>query len=151
MFRRKRRSFQNDTIFMLAGAAVGGVLGLLYAPKRGVELRSDIKNELDNSLNQLRYGSLKLKNDFVNRTGNVLNSSRKYVGNSYQSTASLILNEITSLGKAFNSAVETYKQYKQQPEKREQISATNDVFTKSDVILNDEDLPKFEGMGRRQE
>jgi gas vesicle protein len=151
MFRRRKRSFQNDTMFILAGAAIGGVLGLLYAPKRGVELRNDIKGELDNSLNQIRSGSLKLKNEFVNRAGNVLNTSREYVGNSYQSTAGLILNEITSLRKAFNSAVETYKYYKQKPEEPLQRQRTNDVFTKGDIIVNDEDLPKFEGMGRRQE
>ena len=147
MFKRRKRRFQNDTAFLLAGAAVGGAIALLYAPKPGSELRKDIKNEVDKSLLQVKQGTVSLKN----RAGNILDLSRQYLGSSYESTSNSIFHEIASLRTAFNSAVEAYKNYKEQPVEHQRQPRTNNVFTSTDVQVNDEDLPKFEGMGRRQE
>ena len=38
----------------VAGAAVGAGLGLLLAPKKGSETREDLKNKLDDLLNQIK-------------------------------------------------------------------------------------------------
>lgn len=46
---------------LLAGLALGGILGLLFAPKRGVELRESFKKDIDEG----HYGLNALKNAFV--------------------------------------------------------------------------------------
>lgn len=39
---------------LLAGVAVGAGLGMLFAPKKGSDLRSDLKNKLDEMLNKAK-------------------------------------------------------------------------------------------------
>jgi gas vesicle protein len=156
MFRRRKRKLSNDAIFMISGAAVGGILGLLFAPKKGSELRSDIKNEVDNTLNKtidaasgLTEQVLNSGDELVRRAAEVLNVSQQAVGNGYQSTIHSVQNEISQLRRAFDSAVETYKNYKKSnpaPVNRR----VNKVFTDGEVEYSDETLPKVEGMGRRQ-
>lgn len=46
---------------LLAGLALGGILGLLFAPKRGVELRESFKKDIDEG----HYGVNALKNAFI--------------------------------------------------------------------------------------
>lgn len=46
---------------LLAGLALGGILGLLFAPKRGVELRESFKKDIEEG----HYGLNALKNAFV--------------------------------------------------------------------------------------
>src|SRR5690606_7349801 len=43
---------KNLLIGFLAGGAIGALLGLLFAPKSGRELREDIKNKSDEYLNE---------------------------------------------------------------------------------------------------
>lgn len=46
---------------LLAGLALGGILGLLFAPKKGVELRESFKKDIDEG----HYGVNALKNAFI--------------------------------------------------------------------------------------
>lgn len=46
---------------LLAGLALGGILGLLFAPKRGVELRESFKKDIEEG----HYGLNALKNAFI--------------------------------------------------------------------------------------
>ena len=38
----------------VAGAAIGAGLGLLFAPKKGKELRKDLKNKFEEMINQVK-------------------------------------------------------------------------------------------------
>ena len=45
---------------LIVGVAIGGVLGLLFAPKSGEELRSDIKDRADEAIDRLNDASSEL-------------------------------------------------------------------------------------------
>ncbi len=157
MFRRRRKRFPNNAAFLIAGAAMGGIAALLYARKPGVELRRDIKDEVDNTLNQIRRTAVDLKgstirtaSDFIDRAAEMVNLSKDYVTGSYKFTAGSVVNEILHLRTAINAAVDAYKNYNEHPITERQ-PRVNNVFTTTEVPVNDEELPKFEGMGRRQE
>ena len=59
---------------LLAGLALGGILGLLFAPKKGVELRESFKKDIDEGnygLNALRSALVGMGKDMKNFTSEV--------------------------------------------------------------------------------
>lgn len=50
---KKQNNMKNTFVLgLIAGAVVGGALGLLFAPKKGEETRKDIKDTIDNLANK---------------------------------------------------------------------------------------------------
>ena len=66
------------TAGVIVGVAIGGVLGLLFAPKSGAELRSDIKDKTEGAIEKLNEASNELvtrAKELAERTRDGLSSS----------------------------------------------------------------------------
>lgn len=157
MSRQSGKRFQNNTALIIAAAAAGGLFALLYAPKSGKELRKDIKDEVDNTLtrvrrttNDLKGSAVRTASDLIDRTVEIFNLSKIYLTGSYNTTSGSIAGEISHLRTAINAAVDAFKNY-YEPAVIEPQPKANNVYTLTDISAYDKELPKFEGMGRRQE
>lgn len=72
MFRKK-----NKTLMIVTGALIGGAAGslltLLFTPKTGKELRTDIKTGVDTSVKNIRESTSKVYNQVKDTTSDTLN------------------------------------------------------------------------------
>jgi gas vesicle protein len=78
------RLSQGLLVGFLAGGAVGAVLGLLYAPKSGKELRGDIRqksgeiaNDVDEYLKDAQAKAKQLINEGKEKSGQMIQDARK--------------------------------------------------------------------------
>jgi len=74
---------------LIVGVAIGGVLGLLFAPKTGEELRSDIKGKAEEAIDRLNDASTELATrakELADRTRDSLSSSVEVGKDAYQKT-----------------------------------------------------------------
>lgn len=63
---------KKDVAKFVAGAAVGVGIGLLFAPKKGSELRKDLKNKLDEFVQQLKDIDIKeVKEEFDKKVAEI--------------------------------------------------------------------------------
>ena len=124
-------------IGFLAGGAIGAILALLYAPKSGKELRSDIKEKADEYLgeaekyiaeakdkaidmiNESKKKSEKLISDAKNGSEELLRDAEKIFGDAKSKTATTINtskenteNESGRLKGAVKAGVDAYKSSK---------------------------------------
>ena len=57
---------------LLAGVGIGAGLGLLFAPKKGSELRKDLKNKLDELVAKIKEVDLdEVKDEFFNKVDSI--------------------------------------------------------------------------------
>ncbi|NWF88718.1 MAG: YtxH domain-containing protein [Ignavibacteriaceae bacterium] len=103
----------------LLGTVVGGVIALLFAPKSGKELRSDISDEVNNYVdkaadlrNKIIDKAKKFSNDILKQTEKVQSDIRSFKDGKYTGTAEKIESEISRLRNAIKAAVDSYKDTK---------------------------------------
>lgn len=126
-------------IGFLTGGAIGAVLGLLYAPKAGKELRSDIKNKADEYyddaeqyisearnkakelINEGKKRSERLINDARSKSESLLKDAEKVfseakskAGDIVSSGKDVVESETDRLKSAFKAGVDAYKETKTQ-------------------------------------
>jgi gas vesicle protein len=154
----ENRKTQKIAAAFLFGAAIGGAIALLYAPKSGKETRKDISDEINNYVK--KAGDVKkklidkakeLSHDMVEQTEKVRSDVRNFREGKYAGTAEKIEGEITRLRGAIKTAIESYKDTR----KVRRIFPNEDkyYFTDFSDYLFDEDeeesQPKFESMKKR--
>ena len=121
-------------IGFLAGGVVGGIIALLYAPKSGKELRSDIRQRKDEMLddaeeyldiakhkaqdliNEGKKRSEELVSEAKKKAGNlledankILNVAKEKTATAYESTRDKVNEEGTKIKDAIKAGVEAYK------------------------------------------
>lgn len=124
-------------IGFLTGGIVGAAIALLYAPKSGKELRSDIKNKsnefLDDAekyidvakekasaaINEGKQKSEKLISDakvkadeLIKDAERVFNDLKSKTGDAYESGKETVLKETEKVKGAFKTGIDAYKQAK---------------------------------------
>jgi gas vesicle protein len=131
------------------GLTAGSILGLLYAPKSGKELRSDLSNELfkllkkaEDRKNQIVNKAKDVASDLTVRGEKLINSAKNFADGKYKAPIETIENEFNSLKYALNKAVKTYKESSNRKSVEKEV---DDLF----IDFDDETLPKFIGMGKR--
>ena len=135
---------------ILIGGIAGSVLALLFAPKTGKALRSDIKKEYDKYLkkaletNEKLMTNAKSTADYVTiRAEQLFALCKKYAQGAYEGTIEKLEDEIKSIKAGINAAINTYKNKSNGERMPEEFIV--DAFSDYD----DETLLKHEGMGRR--
>ncbi len=134
----------------LIGGAVGSVITFLFTPKSGKELRKDIESNTKDYVKKARIEGEKFAIDAKNIFNDVLikaeqlkTLSRKYTENAYSVPAKRIESEIKSLRMALKAAVAIYD--KSNGRTVETDKKVKELYSEFD----NESLPKFEGMKRR--
>lgn len=86
MFRKRNRT-KTIVTGMLIGGAAGSLISFLFAPKKGRELRSDIMENIDSSINTIRESGKRIVDetaDFTNSTIDKLQTAIRTGINTYR-------------------------------------------------------------------
>ena len=134
----------------LIGGAVGSVLTFLFTPKTGKELRHEIENGAKEYYDKAKVGGKKMAidaktilNEIIAKADQLRTLTKKYAEEAYSIPAQRIENEIKSLRNGLEAAIKAYNlTTNRTPETDKKVS---EIFTE----FEDESVPKFEGMGRR--
>jgi gas vesicle protein len=77
----------NSFLWFLAGLGIGAVVGVLYAPKSGAELRADIRNKFDDTrelINEKAAQAREQATEWVERGRDVLSSQKEQFRSAYE-------------------------------------------------------------------
>jgi gas vesicle protein len=134
----------------LIGGAVGSVITFLFTPKTGKELRKDIESGTKDYINKARTEGKKIVssakdiyNEILIKAEQLRTLTKKYAENTYTVPAKRIENEIISLRMAIKAVISVYN--KTNGRTLETDKKVREIYSEFDNNL----LPKFEGMGRR--
>jgi gas vesicle protein len=145
----------HDRNFSIAAFLVGGILGasasLLFAPKSGSELKSNIKQKTDNYLNEARskadniISTSKSTGELLKRKAeDLMETVKQYAGGKTEKPLSVIEKEIAGLRAAITAVRASYSII---PEiQKTNIEGNNGQSKLSE--FEDETLPKRIGMGK---
>lgn len=158
MFKEKGSNFFTN---ILVGTVIGGVLAFLFSPKKGEDLRNDLKEDLDNYLDKVKNirdkfvdEAQKFSDDLYLKVEKFNSLIEKYSHDSFKEPKEKIEKEIESLKKAVKMALESYKENCNKPENSTEYMA-DDIFI--DFVnenlddMDDDLMPKHESMHKRSE
>jgi len=146
----------------LAGTILGGIMGFLFAPKPGSQLRKDLKEDLDLYLKKVKDAGNKIvddakktANEMVEKANQLIALTDKYVGEDLKDSLDKIEKEIDSVKSAIHTAIDTYKNNSAKSE-NSSGSIADDIFIdfvneNSEDYKDDDLLPLHEGMRRRHD
>ena len=116
----------------LAGTVLGGILGFLFAPKTGQQLRNDLKEDLDSYLkkvkdagNKIIEDAKKTADDMVDKANQLIALTDKYIGEDLKMSIDKIEKEINSVKNAIRVALDTYKNNSAKSENSSESIADN--------------------------
>ena len=119
---------------VLIGGAVGSVLAFLFAPKKGKEVRNDIKNNFDDIVNQTREKGKRLFNqsmdivdDIIKKSDELRDLINKYKEGTYEEAKEKIESEIKRLRTALFAAIDTYKNSRDREKSSDEL--INNIYT----------------------
>ena len=134
----------------IIGGAVGSVLTFLFTPKSGKELRKDLESGTKEYMYKAKSEGKKIVsdakeifNDILVKADQLRTLTKKYAENAYTVPARRIENEIKSIRMALNAAISVYN--KSNNRTIETDKKVQEIFSE----FENESLPKYEGMGRR--
>jgi gas vesicle protein len=134
----------------IIGGAVGSVLTFLFTPKSGKDLRKDLESTSRDYMNKARSEGKKIVseakdiyNDILLKAEQLRALTTKYAENAYTVPARRIEHEIKSLRMALNAAISTYNRSNNRTVENDK--RVKEIYSE----FENESLPKFEGMGRR--
>lgn len=137
---------------VLLGGAIGSITAFLVAPKKGKEFRSDIQGEVNNTLSATKDISKRivsnakdLAEEILSNANHLVDLTKRYTEGGYTGTIEAFQNEYTRVKNSINAAISVYKSYEESSKPTEEI--VEDIFSE----YEDDESPKFEGMGRRQD
>ncbi len=118
---------------ILIGGVVGSAIAFLFAPKRGKEVRDDIKGNFDDMVNktkvkgrQLFNRSLDIVDDIVKKSDELRALVKKYKEGAYDETIEKIESEIKRLRLTLLTAIETYKNSRDREESSDEL--VNNIY-----------------------
>lgn len=156
MFREKESNFFMN---FLVGTVIGGLIAFLFSPKKGEEIRNDLKEDLENYLGKVKKvrdkftdEAQKLSDDLYLKVEKLNALIEKYSQDSFKEPIEKIEKEIASLKKAIKAAINNYK---------ESHKSDNSDLMADDIFIDfvnenldnidDESMPKHQGMHKRGE
>ncbi|MFZ0456613.1 MAG: YtxH domain-containing protein [Ignavibacteriaceae bacterium] len=119
----------------LLGALIGGVIGstvaFLFTPKRGKDVRENIKGNFDDLVNktkdksrQLFNQSLEMVDDIVKKSDELRALIKKYKEGTYDETIEKIEREIKRLRMVLLTAIQVYKNSKNREKSSDELVDT---------------------------
>lgn len=121
----------------LLGALIGGVIGstvaFLFAPKKGKEVRENIKGNFDDLVNktkdksrQLFNQSLDMVDDIVKKSDELRTLIKRYKEGTYDETIEKIESEIKRLRMALLTAIQAYRNSKNREKSSDEL--VNNIY-----------------------
>ena len=118
---------------VLIGGIVGSAVAFLFAPKKGKEVRENIKGNFDDIVNktkdkskQLFNQSLDIVDDIIKKSDELRALIKKYKEDTYDETMEKIEREIKRLRLTLLTAIETYKNSKNRAESSDEL--VNNIY-----------------------
>ena len=118
---------------VLIGGIVGSAVAFLFAPKKGKEVRENIKGNFDDIVNktkdkskQLFNQSLDIVDDIIKKSDELRDLIKKYKEGTYDETMEKIEREIKRLRLTLLTAIETYKNSKNRAESSDEL--VNNIY-----------------------
>jgi gas vesicle protein len=113
---------------VLIGGVIGGAAAFLFAPKKGKEVRENLKNNFNDIVNKTKEKSRQLFNQSMDTVDDIIKKSdelraliKKYKEGTYDEAIEKIESEIDRLRKALFAAIETYKSSKHREKSSDEL------------------------------
>lgn len=130
----------------LLGALIGGIVGstiaFLFAPKKGKDVRENIKGNFDDIVNktkdkssQLFNQSMDIVNDIVKKSDELRALIKTYKEGAYDETIEKIESEIKRLRLSLLTAIESYKNSRNREKSSDEL--VNNIYNE----FKDEHIP----------
>ena len=118
---------------LLIGGIIGSTVAFLFAPKRGKDVRDNIKDNYDDVINKTKDKSRHLFNQTIDIVDDIVKKSdelraliKKYKEGTFDETIEKIESEIKRLRLSLLTAIETYKNSKQRGDSSDEL--VNNIY-----------------------